>query len=67
MIDLARIIQQTIGPANFAHSYGGDNFPLIFANCSLVEGVKLAEAIRKNVEEYECTGGFHMTVRLGVD
>lgn len=64
--DLAQITKQAAGPSGFACRYGGDNFALIFPGCSLVEGIEIAEKIRKTVDDYKFDQGVHITVSIGV-
>jgi diguanylate cyclase (GGDEF)-like protein len=48
--DTARTVQRLIGPADIAARYGGEEFAVLLPNRDMPSSLKLAEAIRSEVE-----------------
>jgi len=55
LIALARVLNDSIRPSDFAARYGGEEFAFLLADTSLEEAVMIAERVRKAVMEAKIT------------
>ncbi|MBF0109467.1 MAG: GGDEF domain-containing protein [Magnetococcales bacterium] len=51
LIALARVLNDSIRPSDFAARYGGEEFAFLLADTSLEEGIMIAERVRQAVME----------------
>ena len=51
--DIAKIIHESIRSTDFAARWGGEEFMVLLPETTIDESYKIAEVIRKNIEEYE--------------
>ncbi|MFN9917178.1 MAG: GGDEF domain-containing protein, partial [Pirellulaceae bacterium] len=63
--DFTRILQKVVGEQGFVARYGGEEFCVVSRNLSLDDGMKLAEQIRKTVQE-ELLFPYAVTASIGV-
>lgn len=66
LMDLARLIQESIRGTDKAFRWGGEEFLILLPNTDLAGATALAEKLRTLVEQYEFEKVGHMTVSLGV-
>lgn len=66
IVDVANIINRNIRDTDFAGRYGGEEFLVIFPNTDITKAKKIAERIRKAVEEHEFIEGIRSTISGGV-
>ena len=69
---IAKIIESTLNrPGDYCARYGGEEFVTVLPNTSLEGAIKVAENIRKNVEDLnipheKCPPNYHVSISLGV-
>lgn len=66
IVGIANIINKSIRDTDFVGRYGGEEFIVIFPNTDLANASKIAERIRKSVEENEFVEGLKTTISGGV-
>jgi len=66
LVDIARLIAESIRKHDHLVRYGGEEFVIISADCELDGIVHLAEKIRKDVECHEFRDVGRVTVSLGI-
>lgn len=67
--NIAYILKQNIRKSDAAIRWGGDEFTLILPNTSEIESYKIADRIRRVVEEQEitfCSTSYKITVSIGI-
>jgi diguanylate cyclase (GGDEF)-like protein len=63
--DFTSILQKVVGERGFVARYGGEEFCVVARNLSIDDGLKLAEQIRKKVQE-ELVSPYAVTASIGV-
>ncbi|MBM6616884.1 sensor domain-containing diguanylate cyclase [Bacillus suaedaesalsae] len=71
LVELARVITQSIRNNDVAFRFGGEEFVVLLPNTTKVEAVEIAESLRRNVEKAKFPSEEHqpggcLTVSLGV-
>jgi len=68
--DIAWLINRSIDTSNIVCRYGGEEFLIVLPGVDKTNGIKIAETIRKNIEEHDFNQGEHsltgkITVSIG--
>jgi diguanylate cyclase (GGDEF)-like protein len=69
LVDIARLLEASIGPADIAVRYGGDEFVMILAGADLSGALDRAEEVIARVEGHPWGAthpGLHVTVSIGL-
>lgn len=66
LIEIADIISQNVRENDFVARWGGEEFVITLHNTNKEQAVKLAEKLRKKVEDYEFKTAGKLTISLGV-
>jgi diguanylate cyclase (GGDEF)-like protein len=64
--DLSKIVKETIRKSDYFFRIGGEEFSVVLPNTSKINGSKLAERIRKNIENNEFLKVSKITVSIGI-
>ncbi len=67
--EMAEVLRNSVRAADVVARYGGEEMIILLRNASLDDGMKVAEKIRKNVEDHEISDGnavYKATISLGV-
>lgn len=66
LVDLAAIIKSNIRDTDLAGRYGGEEFMVVFSGADLMTASRIAERIRRAVEEHPFSEGITVTISGGV-
>lgn len=69
LISVANLIKTSLRESDIASRYGGEEFTVLLSNGTKEEAMKVAERIRKKIEEYDFVYNdqhLHVTVSVGV-